>query len=174
MSWAKGMFEKPKRSRPGRDGATKSDAPGGAPGVRTRKQDTLIELRWHLPLPHDGASAQATSAALCRAELSATAPPPRIPTLSQEELAEGRQQTNAAASVRHTPPLPPLPCPKAHDRVLGLRLAGGCTVVCGVTPEPGDAATAERRCHTHTTPSFWYSERREREAGGGRRDVCRR
>jgi hypothetical protein len=111
MSWAKGMFEKPKRSRPGRDGATKSDATAGAPGGVRRKQDTLI---------HDGASAQATSAALCRAELSATAPPPRIPTLSQEELADGRQQTNAAASVRHTPPWAPhsrTAAPKALVRV---------------------------------------------------------
>jgi hypothetical protein len=101
MSWAKGMFEKPKRSsRAGGRGGAEAPAPGG---TARRRQDTLIELRWHLPLPHDGTSARATSAALCHAELTAAAPPPRMPTLSHEELAEGRQQTNAAASVRHAP-----------------------------------------------------------------------
>jgi len=34
-------------------------------GKRLRKAETLTELRWHQPLPADGAAAAAVSAAIC-------------------------------------------------------------------------------------------------------------
>ena len=51
MSFARGMFNKA--------------ASAGSGGARRPRPDTLCELRWHQPLPTDGDSARAVSAAIC-------------------------------------------------------------------------------------------------------------
>ena len=51
LSFARGIFDK---------------AGGGSTGgARRPRPDTLCELRWHQPLPTDGDTARAVSAAIC-------------------------------------------------------------------------------------------------------------
>jgi len=53
MSFARGMFNKAAAGH------------GGTGGARRPRPDTLCQLRWHQPLPTDGDTARAVSAAIC-------------------------------------------------------------------------------------------------------------
>ncbi|KAK3289010.1 hypothetical protein CYMTET_3537 [Cymbomonas tetramitiformis] len=89
MSWASGMFEKPKRSS-GRVRKTRDSGHGDR-----RHKDTLTEMRWHLDLPSDAESAFRASSQICSTEI------PSLPCISKEELDEGKELSRAAeASVK--------------------------------------------------------------------------
>mmetsp|Transcript_40378 Transcript_40378/g.48957 ORF Transcript_40378/g.48957 Transcript_40378/m.48957 type:complete len:459 (+) Transcript_40378:183-1559(+) len=92
MSWAKGMFEKPKR-RTSRGSVAAHET--NRSSVTRRKQDTLTELRWHLDLPTDSKSSYEASLHISRAVLAEN----KLGTVSKEEWEEGRENARKAESA---------------------------------------------------------------------------